>query len=74
MLGGARGSLDEAESVMIIITIICHSNGQFSVGKNIGHGIRLFATRKAADARAMQLQAEAGGADNAKIIVHDLTR
>jgi hypothetical protein len=60
----------------VIITIICHSNAQFSVGKNMstGHGSRVFTTRKAADAYAMQLHAEAGGPDKAKIKVHDLTR
>jgi len=39
-----------------------------------GHGSGVFTTRKAADAYAMQLQAEAGGPDKAKIKVHDLTR
>jgi len=39
-----------------------------------GHGSGVFTTRKAADAYAMQLQAEAGCPDKAKIKVHDLTR
>jgi hypothetical protein len=60
--------------MMVIITLMCHSNGQFSVTKNLGgfHESRVFTTRAAADAHAMQLQAEAGGPDNAKIIVHNL--
>ena len=62
--------------MMVIIAIICHSNDQFSVSKNLGggHESRVFTTRKAADAHAMQLQAEAGGPDNAKIVFHDLQR
>ncbi len=60
----------------VTITIICHPNGQFSVGENMGagHGTRVFMTRKAADAYAMQLHAEAGGPDKAKIKINDLTR
>jgi len=58
------------------ITIICHSTGQFSVGKNMGgfNGIEVFKTRKEADAYAIQLQVQAGGPDKARIIVHDLFR
>jgi hypothetical protein len=58
------------------VTIICHSNGQFSVGKNMGgfNGSPVFKTREKADAYAMQLQAQAGGPDKARIIVHDLLR
>ena len=60
--------------MMVIITIICHPNGQFSVGKNMGggNGMKLFTTREAADAHVKHLQAEAGGPDNATIMVHDL--
>ena len=62
--------------MMVIITIICHLNGQFSVTKRLGgfHESRMFTTRAAADAYAMKLQAEAGGPDDAKIVVHDLPR
>jgi hypothetical protein len=58
----------------ITITLICHSNGQFSVGKNMGgfNGSMVFKTREEADAYAIQLQAQAGGPDKARIIVHDL--
>jgi hypothetical protein len=58
------------------ITIICHSNGQFSVGKNMGgfNGSMVFKTREEAAAYAIQLQAQAGGPDKARIIVHDLLR
>jgi DNA invertase Pin-like site-specific DNA recombinase len=59
-----------------IITIICHSNGQFSVGKNMGgfNGSMVFRTREEADAHAKQLQEKAGGPNVAKIVVHDLKR
>jgi hypothetical protein len=62
--------------MMVIITMICHPNGQFAVGKNMGgfNESMMFKTREEADACAMQLQAEAGGPDDAKIIVHDLPR
>jgi len=59
-----------------IITIICHSNGQFSVGKNMGgfNGSMVFKTRGEADAYATQLQEKAGGPNAAKVVVHDLKR
>ena len=62
--------------MMVIIDIICHPNGLFSVTKNPGgfHESSLFTTREEGDAHAMQLQAEAGGPNDAKIVVHDLTR
>jgi hypothetical protein len=57
-----------------IITIICHPQGQFSVGKNMGgsNGIKVFKTRDEADAYAKQLQEKAGGPNAARIVVHDL--
>ncbi len=60
----------------VCITIICHSDGRFSVGKNMGgfNESMVFKTREEADACAMQLQAQAGGPDKARIIVHDLLR
>ncbi len=60
----------------VVITIICHTNGQFSVGKNMGgfNGSEIFKTREEADACAMQLQEQAGGPDVARIVVHDLKR
>lgn len=59
---------------MITITTICHTNGLFAVGKNMGgfNGSTVFKTREKADAHAQQLQAQAGGPDKARIIVHDL--
>ena len=62
--------------MMVIITLNCHLNGQFTVTKNLGgfHESKVFTTRAAADGHAMQLHAEAGGPDNAKIEVHDLPR
>ncbi len=61
---------------IVSITVICHSNGQFSVGKNMGgfNGSEVFKTREEADAYAIQLQAQAGGSEKARIIVHDLSR
>ena len=58
------------------ITIICHSNGQFSVGRNMGgfNGSTVFKTRDEADAAAVHLQAQAGGPEKARIIVHDLAK
>jgi hypothetical protein len=60
----------------VCITIICHTNGLFSVGKNLGgfNGSTLFKTREEADTDAMRLQTQAGGPDKARIIVHDLKR
>jgi hypothetical protein len=60
---------------MATITIICHSDGLFSVGKNLGtgKGSVVFKSRAEADAHAKELQAEAGGPEKAKIVVHDLT-
>jgi hypothetical protein len=59
----------------VIIVVICHSNGQFSVGKNLGTGLggRVFKTREAADAYAKQVAKEALPA-KAKIIIHDLEK
>jgi hypothetical protein len=63
-------------SEQAVITIICHSNGQFSVGKNMGtsQGSTVFKTLEAANDYAKQLQEEEGGPDWAKITVHDLTK
>ena len=60
----------------VSITIICHTNGQFSVGKNMGgfNGSMVLKTREEADAYATQLQAKAGGPEEARIIVYDLKR
>ncbi len=59
-----------------VITEIVHTNGMFSVGKNMGgfKGSTVFKTREEADAHAKKLQAEAGGPENASIVVHDLKR
>ena len=59
----------------IVIVIICHSNGRFSVWREPGtvHGSPIFKTRQKADARAKQLQDEAGGPEKATIVVRDLT-
>ncbi len=59
----------------ITITIICHSNGKFSVGENMGgfNGSKVFKTREEADACARQLQEQAGGPEKARIVVHDLS-
>ena len=61
---------------MVVISIICHSNGQFSVGKNMGgfNGSTVFASLEEANASARKLQAEAGGPGNAEIKVHDHRR
>ena len=61
----------------VVITIICHTNGQqFSVGKNMGgfNKSEIFKTREEANTRAKQLQEQAGGPDEARIVVHDLKR
>jgi hypothetical protein len=60
----------------VIIRIIHHTDGQFSVGKNPGggHGSAVFKTREDADGCAKRLQAEAGGPDIAEITFHDLRR
>jgi hypothetical protein len=56
----------------VIIEIVLHPNGQFSV---VGHESTVFfRTRQQADGYAQRLQAEAGGPDTAKITVQDLTR
>ncbi len=76
----APGPFGEAKSTMqtIVISIVCHPDGRFSVDKNMmmggGHWSTVFKTREAADGRAMQLQAEAGGPDRATIVVHDLRK
>lgn len=58
-----------------ILAIICHSNGQFSVSRNLGggNGISVFSTREEAEARAKHLQEEAGGPVKARIDIRDLT-
>ncbi len=60
----------------VCITIICHSNGLFSVSKNLGgfNGSTVFKTRTEADACAEQFQVQAGGPEKARIVVHDLAR
>jgi hypothetical protein len=69
---------NEAENVMqtVTITIICQSNGMFTVGRDVGPGQGgiAFAKREAADAYAMRLQEESGGPIMAKITVHDHTK
>jgi hypothetical protein len=59
----------------IVIVIICHSNGHLSVWREpgTGHGSPILKTRQQADARAKQLQDEAGGPEKATIVVRDLT-
>jgi hypothetical protein len=64
-------SYTRATRYRVCITVICHTNGQFSVSGG-SKGIRVFKTREEADAHAGQLQEQAGG--EAKIIVHDLKR
>ena len=60
----------------VMITIICQSNGMFTVGRDAGAGQGgiAFAKREAADAYVMRLQEESGGPMMAKITVHDHTR
>ena len=60
----------------VTITIICQSNGMFTVGGDAGAGQGgiAFAKREAADAYAMRLQEESGGPIMAKITVHDHTK
>ncbi len=60
----------------VCITVICHTNGMFSVGKNLGgfNGSTVFKTRQEADAHAEKLQAEAGGPEKAGIVVRDFKR
>jgi hypothetical protein len=58
---------------MVLINLVCHSNGEFTVGR-FTHGSDRFTMRKAADARAKELQERAGGPNKAEIRVLDLTR
>ena len=62
---------------MVTITIIHHSDGKFRVwaatGANERNGI-LFATLDEAKDHAKQLQAKAGGRDNAEIVVSGYPR
>ena len=60
----------------IQITLIRHTNGQFSVGRDLGtgHGSKVLPGREEADAYARQLQAQLGGPDKATIVVHDLRK
>ena len=73
MVRGAAHAARRATVDKIVIVIICHSNGHFSVwrGLGTGHGSPIFKTRQEADARAKQLQDEAGGPEKATIIVND---
>jgi hypothetical protein len=59
----------------ILIVVICHSSGLFSVWREPGtvHGNPILKTRQEADARAKQLQDEAGGPEKAIVVVRDLT-
>jgi hypothetical protein len=70
-VGGANVELP----AMIIITLIRHSDGRFSVTKNLGggHGSEVLMTQKEAEALAAKMQAEAGGPSVAEIVRHDLT-
>jgi hypothetical protein len=59
----------------IVVVILCHLDGHFSVwrGLGTGHARPIFKTRQEADARAKVLQDEAGGPEKASILVRDLT-
>ena len=55
-----------------VITINRHSNGLFTVAKNLSlNGSPLFKTWEEAEARAKQLQAQAGGPAEARIVERD---
>jgi hypothetical protein len=55
-----------------VITINRHSNGSFTVAKNLSlNGSPLFETWEKANAHAQQLQAQAGGQDKARIVERD---
>ncbi len=60
----------------VIITLICHPDGLFSVGKNLGGFNESFVckTREEADAKAEQLKKEVGPNAKARIVVNDLTK
>jgi hypothetical protein len=59
----------------VVITLICHSSGLFSVGKNLG-GLNesfVFKTRKEADAKAEQLKKADGPIVKVRIVIIDFT-